>query len=169
MRDKFLRCVSLEWGQNSQHEETNMKKDVAGTIPALFNLLFQQKTMASKVMMALLAAAPFLGASSEARASTASNTIKEIAVEGTQVARIRLNGSTITGRPACHNAAYTTHYAFDISTAKGKALLSTLEAAMLAGKTVTVNYVSTGTCTTLAGTGSSGDQLETLDSLVISQ
>jgi hypothetical protein len=95
--------------------------------------------MKFKVMGSLMMAAVALGVAPSARASSGgSATVIDVVVEnGSSFGRIRLSGAAITtGRPGCHNQAYTTHYGFDLSTSKGKALLSTATAALLAGKTV---------------------------------
>ena len=115
----------------------------------------------SKIVGACLVAAAICGFAPTASATVGNGTLLEVVIEsGTSFARVRLSGAAIGGRPACHNAAYTTHYGFDISTPKGKALLSTATAAMLAGKTVSLGGV--GTCTNLGNVS-----LETLASLIV--
>lgn len=81
--------------------------------------------------------------------------ITDITVEGTQYARVCVNRAVGGTRPACHNPTYSTHYAFDISTAKGKALLSILQAAQLAGKKI--NITGWNVCTNLGN-----EQIETI-------
>ena len=79
-------------------------------------------------------------ATSHTANATVSSTglIQDITLEeGTNFARVALT-TAVTGRPACHNATFTTHYGFDVSTAKGKAALSMLTAAQLAGKRVVI-------------------------------
>jgi hypothetical protein len=61
-----------------------------------------------------------------------------------------------TGRPSCHNPAFGNNWAFDISTAKGKALLATAQAALLSGKSVSVT--GSNSCTAVSGS----IQIETL-------
>lgn len=122
-----------------------------------------KKHFQSKSLAVLLAATLFSALIPTASAnSLGQNTIADITVEaGTQYARIALNGSAITGRPACHNATYTVHYGFDVSTAKGKALLSLATAASLAGKTIRIT--GSNACVTVA----SGLTLEDVESLVL--
>jgi len=116
---------------------------------------FCTRTIAS----CLLAAAAF-GIVPSANATSGTNTLQDVTIEsGTSFARIALNGTAITGRPTCHNASYTVHYGFDISTEKGKALLSLATAAMLSGKRVAAN--GTGACTNLGSV-----TIETLGSLI---
>jgi hypothetical protein len=94
-----------------------------------------------------------------ANAASSTDLVSDITLQGTQFARIAV--TTASGaRPACHNAAYTIHYGFDLGTNKGRALLSTATAALLAGKRVTAT--GAGSCTNL-GTVT----IETLDSLTI--
>jgi hypothetical protein len=91
----------------------------------------------SKILGALFVMA-ICSLTSNVKASSGTNTIADLTIEqGTQYARIALQGPAIGGRPGCHHAAYTVHYAFDISTAKGRALLATAQAALLSGKQVT--------------------------------
>jgi hypothetical protein len=118
----------------------------------------------------VLAVAAIVALSAPASAaSSANNTVMDIAIEfGTQVARIGLNGGPYSsGRPTCHNVAYNSYWAFDISTAKGKALLATAQAALLSGKTVSVSGVTTGTtlCTNIAASGTIN--IETLGRLIL--
>lgn len=115
----------------------------------------------AKALGVLTAIGALCAMSPAANATSGENTILDITIEtGTNYARVALNGGAIGGRPACHNASYTVHYGFDISTAKGKALLSTAQAALLAGKIVTI----TGG-TTCTNTGSV--TLETMQKLTI--
>ena len=85
-------------------------------------------------------------ASSAHAGSWARDLVQDVTIEtGEHFARIAVGAKSITeNRPACHDAAYGQHYGFDISTAKGKALLATATAALLAGKTV--QLAGTGTC-----------------------
>ncbi len=67
-----------------------------------------------------------------AKASGATGQIVSIIIVGTNFALVTITNPT--GTSTCTSPAG--QYAFDISTAKGKALLSVLEGAQLAGKTV---------------------------------
>jgi len=108
--------------------------------------------LALKSVASLLTAAAVVAMNTSASASSANNTLFDIGIEaGAQVARIGLNGGAQSNRPACHNVAYNSYWAFDISTAKGKALLATAQAALLAGKKVGVTG-GTG-CTNIAASG----------------
>ena len=80
-----------------------------------------------------------------AQASSASGPIKNVTIKGTNFAVIMLTSAT-GSRPACHTASIY-EYAFDISTSKGRALLSTAQAAMMSGKQTTVTGGTT--CTTI--------------------
>jgi hypothetical protein len=111
----------------------------------------------------LLAASAMALATPEAGASEAiSRPLLEVTIEGSNYARLSVSGSAIGGRPGCHTAGFTVHYAWDISTTKGKAMLSMAQAALLAGRRV--NVTGTGTCT---NTGL--NQIETLTILTIWQ
>jgi hypothetical protein len=103
-----------------------------------------------KIVGALLAAATIVPISPAANAtSVASNTVTSITIEGgTQYAHIWMDGGPYaSGRPSCHNVAYGSSWAFDISTAKGKALLATAQAALLSGKTLAVT--GSNSCTAI--------------------
>jgi hypothetical protein len=100
-----------------------------------------------------------LGLASAASASSATNTIFDITIEGTNHARVFLAGSAIGGRPACHSSAYPSHYQWDISTSKGRAMLAALQGAQLAGKRVFLAGATT--CTTALAT------IETLTSVTV--
>jgi hypothetical protein len=117
------------------------------------------KRSSSKILRAFLAAAAVAVVAPAATATSGTNTISDITIEGTQFARLALNGGAIGGRPACHNAAFTVHYQWDITTAKGKAMLTTAQAAQLAGKRVS----ATGGATCTAGAFT----IETLQTLTI--
>ena len=70
---------------------------------------------------------------------------------GTQYARISVSGTVSGSRPVngCHNnSSLNRHWSFDISTAKGKAILSVATAALLSGATVVV--VGAGNCLTVS-------------------
>lgn len=123
-----------------------------------------QNKLTLKIVGFFLAAATVVPISPEANAtSTASNTVFSVTIEGgTQYAQIMLDGGPYnTGRPGCHNPALGSNWAFDISTAKGKALLATAQAALLSGKTVSVT--GSNSCTTVSGT----INIETLTNLRI--
>lgn len=113
-----------------------------------------------KTVGSLLAASAIGLLAPSANATGGTNTLMDITIEGTQFARISLNGSAIGGRPSCHNSTYTVHYGFDISTAKGKAMLASAQAALLAGKTVSA--IGGTSCTNLGSV-----TLETLTSLTL--
>jgi hypothetical protein len=111
--------------------------------------------------VSLLAAAAIGLLSPAANATGAQDRLRSVTIESaTQVASIEFPGSW-AGRPACHAVFFPGHFAFDISTAKGKALLATAQAALLAGKEV----VATGatTCTSVGG----GVSFETLTKLTL--
>jgi len=110
--------------------------------------------MRNKLMLtivgSILAVASILPLSLEAYATTGSNTVSSVTIEGgTQYARLTLDGGPFGGRPGCHNAAFGSDWAFDISTSKGKAMLASAQAAVLSGKRVSVSGGTT--CTTVSG------------------
>jgi hypothetical protein len=113
-----------------------------------------------KVLSPLLVAA-FATLSPAANATSTVNTLSDITIDGTNFARLAVNGPAIGGRPSCHVSTYSRHYAWDISTTKGKAMLATAQAALLAGKSVGVTGGSS--CTTLV----TGVTIETLTVLTI--
>jgi hypothetical protein len=113
-----------------------------------------------RASVCVLAAVAILGASPSASATSGTNTLSDITLQGTQFARIALSGAAIGGRPGCHNAAYTVHYGFDISTAQGKALLATAQAALLSGKTISAT--GGASCTNLGSV-----TIETLTALTL--
>jgi hypothetical protein len=96
-----------------------------------------------------------------ARASSVSGKASQVQVTGTSFVMITMDTTPSGSRPSCHNSLFTTHYAFDVSTSKGRALLSTAHAALLGGKSLTVSGGSTCTNT---GTVT----LETIQALTIS-
>jgi hypothetical protein len=53
-----------------------------------------------------------------------------------------------TGRPACHQGS-TSEYAFGITTSNGMAMLAQAQAALIAGKEITIT--GTATCSTTGG------------------
>src|SRR4051812_36719337 len=70
---------------------------------------------------------------------------------GVNYASIQISGAGTIGHPACQTGGSTSpFFGFDISTNKGKAMLSLAQAAQLAGKVVSV--AGTGACITV-GTG----------------
>ena len=100
-----------------------------------------------KTKSVVLCIAILAGASSAHAGSWARDTVQDVTIEtGEHFARIAVGLKDITiGRPDCHDpSGYRQHYGFDISTPKGKALLATATAALLAGKTV--QLAGTGTC-----------------------
>lgn len=102
----------------------------------------------------LLSAAALVLTSAAASASSGGNTIYMLSIRGTQYAVIGLNGGPYTtGRPSCHDSSgfYGAHWAFDVSTSKGKAQLAVAQAALLSGKTVTVTGGTT--CVNVASSG----------------
>lgn len=98
--------------------------------------------------------------SAAANATSRQDVLKSIMITGTQYAMIEFSGSW-AGRPACHALFMPGHFAFDISTAKGRALLATAQAALLAGKEVVANGGTT--CTSVGG----GNNIETLTELTL--
>lgn len=92
--------------------------------------------------LAAIAALAMLTFAGSAHAwSSTTGVLGDVTIEGTNFARVAVGTTPITaGRPAsgCHNAAYTTHYGFDISTTRGKAMLTAAISALLAGRSVTV-------------------------------
>lgn len=113
----------------------------------------RQKSVLS-LLGSLFSAAALVLVSSAASASSANNTIYSLSIRGTQYAVIGvIGGPYTTSRPACHDTSgfYYAHWAFDVSTAKGKAQLAVAQAALLSGKTVIVNGGTT--CVNVASSG----------------
>ena len=109
-----------------------------------------------------LVATTLTGAPAARASAVESSTVVDLTIEGTQSARVALSTPVESkGRPTCHVAAYFSHYAFDISTAKGKALFSALQAAQLSGKKVSI--VGQFACTDLGN----GVVIETLGTLTL--
>jgi hypothetical protein len=105
-----------------------------------------------KTVASLLVATAVVTMNTGASASGSTNTLTDVGIEaGAQVARIGLSAVVGSGRPACHNVAFNGYYAFDISTVKGKAMLATAQAALLAGKRVSVT--GGANCTNIAASG----------------
>jgi hypothetical protein len=86
--------------------------------------------------------------------------IQDVTIGGPNFARVAVGTVAVGGRPACHNAAYTTHWGFDISTAKGKATLSVATAALLASRRVYV--IGTNGCVDVGSI-----RLEEVDTIVL--
>src|ERR1044071_4687648 len=111
-------------------------------------------------LLGIIAAIAFVSvfASSARAASGGTGKIISITIyNGTNFATVGFTNITGT-RPSCHNASISAEYAFDLSTNKGKALLSLAQSAQLAGKTVGFAGPSTNTCTTVQA----GLNIETL-------
>jgi hypothetical protein len=116
--------------------------------------------MNSKVRV-LGAICAFMVAGVSPRGASASSTTDKIAniqITGTSFAKVYVT-LAVGGRPSCHNGG-TTEYAFDVSTNKGRALLSIAQAALLAGKYVSI--IGGSTCTTIGG-----QSIETLQTLTL--
>jgi hypothetical protein len=92
-----------------------------------------------------------------ARASSVTGVVKNVTIKGANYAVV-MTAIPPSGRPGCHNGG-TYEYAFDISTSKGRALLSTAQAALLSGKTATI--IGGSSCTTVA-TGSAVETVQTI-------
>jgi len=92
----------------------------------------------TKLLGVALVLSSFLSISKTAQAAGGNGTITNIQVNSA------LNNVIVTftgvtgGRPSCHNAGsfYASSFSFDITEATGKAMLSLLEGAQLAGKVV---------------------------------
>jgi hypothetical protein len=82
-----------------------------------------------------------------------------VEISGNSFAVIDVPG-TVTPRVSCQTAGYNNEFTFDISTSKGKAMLSLAMAAYLSAKTVTV--VGSGSCTAIGFA-----TLETVSSLIV--
>jgi hypothetical protein len=74
---------------------------------------------------------------------TSSAEVMSITIVNSSNAAIVSLSKLTSGRPACHTSS-TQEYTFDITTNTGKAMLSAAQAALLAGKQVTV--IGTATC-----------------------
>lgn len=95
-----------------------------------------------------------------ASASSVSSKVGSLQILGTSFVILNVEPIVSSGRPGCHNGLYVSSYALDVSTNKGRALLSTLQAALLANKTV---HVTGGTSCTNTGSIT----LETVQELII--
>ncbi len=105
-----------------------------------------------KAIASLLVATAVVTMNTGASASSGGGNVTDVGIEaGAQVARVGLTNLVGTGRPACHNVAWNGYYAFDISTAKGKAMLATAQAALLSGKRIGITGGSS--CTNIAASG----------------
>ena len=121
-----------------------------------------RKLPVSRVLLPLLAASAFTVVSPSANATSTLNVVTDVTIDGNNFARLALAGSDITGRPSCHTAgSFRKHYAWDISTHKGKAMLSAAQAALLSGKPVSASG-SGNNCTSV-----SGGSIETLATLTL--
>ncbi len=112
--------------------------------------------MRNKPMIRTLAALSTLGAlltGATALATSAVNTVYSVQIEsGTQYATIVVNGGPhSSGRPSCHSTFNPNQWAFDISTNKGKAMLTMVQTALLSGKRIGVT--GSGSCINVAATG----------------
>lgn len=121
-----------------------------------------RKLSASRFLLPVLAASAFVAVSPSANATSTLNVVLDVTIEGNNFARLALGGSDITGRPACHTpGSFRKHYAWDISTHKGKAMLSAAQAALLSGKPVSASG-SGNSCTAMPG-----GSIETLHTLTL--
>ena len=97
--------------------------------------------MRTRLLAALGWLSLMLGAPDASAATSATNTILTIHITGGNTAGyaiIVMNGQPTGSRPSCHTGLYQYHWAVDVGTSKGRAMLSTATAAMLAGKPITV-------------------------------
>jgi hypothetical protein len=103
---------------------------------------------------AALAVAIALAVPSSASAGQITGKINNLHVVGSATApfvMVNITGA-VSGAPAC--TAWPPLMAVDISTARGKVVMSVLTSAFLAGKTVTLRGTSPGTCVTPANQAS---------------
>lgn len=113
----------------------------------------------STIVASVIAASTVLSVGATANASSQTFAkISDITIEGpnNNTARVALAVPTIGGRPACHTANFTVHYAIDLSTNAGKAQLAGLQAAQLAGKQISI--VGSNTCINFNGFSLEGIQ-----------
>lgn len=115
--------------------------------------------MQNKLIRSIALAATLLTAGIASAAGGATGVITGVAILGTQYAMVTVTNPVGTA-PACHNGA-NGQYAFDISTAKGKAYLSAIEGAQIAGRTVGVG--GGNSCLTVQ----SGTVVQTLDIITV--
>jgi hypothetical protein len=111
---------------------------------------------------ALGTATAFSPGVANAAPTSATGPIKNVTIRGANFAIVSILATPSGSRPSCHNGGFY-DYAFDLSTTKGKALLSTAQAAMLAGKNTTITGSSS--CTTVSTSG--GGTIETLSTLSV--
>lgn len=78
-------------------------------------------------------------------ASSVSSEVSSLQILGTSFVIVNVFPIVSSGRPSCHNGFYVSSYAFDLSTNKGRAIFSTLQAAVLAKKSV--HLIGGSTCT----------------------
>ncbi|WP_141333172.1 hypothetical protein [Myxococcus sp. AB025B] len=108
--------------------------------------------------IAMLAAVAMLGFSLPSRAaSTTGQTISHIRIDSSGKGIIFLT-LAVSGKPAC-GAILGSGWAFDTNTAGGRAILSSITSAKLAGRTVDI--VGTGAC------GIYGGNVEDVQELVV--
>jgi hypothetical protein len=105
--------------------------------------------MRKRVLSSIIAAFMLLGAGAASAQGGATGVITGVMLLGTQYAAVTVTNPVGTA-PTCHNGA-AGQYAFDISTALGKAMLSAIEGAQIAGRTVGVGG-GTGCLTVQSGT-----------------
>jgi hypothetical protein len=124
-----------------------------------------------KSLLASFAAVAIFAVSTSASAAGGPSTVNggtigDITIDGTSFARVYINNvGTIPSRPSCNNSGFFAHYAWDLSTAKGKALLSLLQAAQLSGKKVFLT--GSTACTSINAQGGGLFVIETLTTAAI--
>jgi hypothetical protein len=117
----------------------------------------------AKALGLVCAFAVVAGIGPRAEASTAFGKIVFFEITPTSsVVRVDVGNSVVSGRPSCHHISFPTSYALDLGTNKGRALFSTLQAALLSSRQITV-----GGGSTCLGIGGSLN-VEALQSLSIS-
>ena len=115
----------------------------------------------SRKVKVLVAICAFIVVGVSSRGASASSTTAKVAniqVTGTSFVILYVQG-TVGNRPSCHSGG-NNEYAFDVSTNKGRALLSTAQAALLAGRYVSIFGGSS--CTTVGA-----QPIETLQTLIL--
>lgn len=93
-----------------------------------------RKVLASFTFIALASAAQ----TSAAAVSGNRYLIEDITIQGTDAARIYLQEGSMSGTAPTCAGTRVTHFAFSLTTAKGRAMLDLAQAAMLSGKRVSV-------------------------------
>ena len=125
-----------------------MKKTLCATLIGLYAAVF---TFIPRAHAAMFVAGNILG----------------LTVEGTNYATVQVegNGFVSGSSPSCVTAAFANqgYFVMDVSTSKGKALLSVLLSAYLAGKSVGVT--GTGTCS--SNVPASGTTLEAVSKVTL--